>query len=170
MSLLYLAYGSNLHPGRLRERTPSAQLIGTTELTGWQLCFHKRSNNDGSAKCNITAGNGSVQAAVFELSHRDEPLLDRVEGFGKGYDKAVVDIPEFGKAFAYLAAPTHIDDKLRPFSWYKALVLAGCAFHGFSKQYIRTIDQVPHIEDRDPLRHDHHMLLVGALRSETRQA
>ena len=37
--MLYAAYGSNLHPVRLRERVPSAELLGTGVLEGRELRF-----------------------------------------------------------------------------------------------------------------------------------
>jgi hypothetical protein len=34
-TVLYAAYGSNLHPLRLAARAPSAALLGTCALPGW---------------------------------------------------------------------------------------------------------------------------------------
>lgn len=45
-----LAYGSNLHPLRLRKRVSTANLIGIVEMQGYQLAFHKRSTDE-SGKC-----------------------------------------------------------------------------------------------------------------------
>ena len=49
-TLLYFAYGSNLHPERLRERVPSAESLGVARLEAHVLRFHKR-GRDGSGKC-----------------------------------------------------------------------------------------------------------------------
>ena len=52
--LYYFAYGSNLHPKRLKDpkRAPSAELVTTGTVTGYCLKWHKESS-DGSSKCNI---------------------------------------------------------------------------------------------------------------------
>ena len=79
MQLNYLAYGSNLHPMRLLERVPSAQLIGSTEIAGFELAFHKKSK-DGSGKCNllqIDEDNRSVFGAVYRIDATEKPALDR---------------------------------------------------------------------------------------------
>jgi hypothetical protein len=52
--LHYLAYGSNLHPIRLRQRVNSARLIATLSLPGYRVLFNKR-GQDLSAKCNLVA-------------------------------------------------------------------------------------------------------------------
>lgn len=81
-SLHYLAYGSNLHPLRLMERVPSARLIGVTEITGYQLRFHKR-GKDGSAKCDLCWSDdrkSSVFGAIYRIASNEKPILDRAEG------------------------------------------------------------------------------------------
>ena len=42
MRLLYAAYGSNLHPGRLQKRVDSARLEGTAFVADLSLTFDKR--------------------------------------------------------------------------------------------------------------------------------
>ena len=60
--LYYLAYGSNLHPVRLSERVPSAELLGVVELREYRLVFQKR-GWDGSSKCTLVrTGETSVGA------------------------------------------------------------------------------------------------------------
>ncbi len=81
--MLYLAYGSNLHPTRISERVPSAILLGKAVVSDRVLQFHKRSV-DGSAKCNMTRGTGSVHAAIYEIPVDEKPGLDRTEGHVEG--------------------------------------------------------------------------------------
>lgn len=147
----YAAYGSNLHPLRLTERTTSAQLIGIGYLPDWSLCFHKRSKDD-SGKCSIVAGNGGVHFAVFELSIDDKLVLDRIEGLGSGYDETSLSIPDFGNCVSYVAEESYLDDCLQPYDWYKELVLAGARFHDFPDHYIRAIDSLQAIFDPNPER------------------
>jgi hypothetical protein len=59
----YFAYGSNLHPVRLIERVPSANLVGVIGLSKHRLAFQKRSK-DGSSKCNLFQ-TGSASDLVY---------------------------------------------------------------------------------------------------------
>jgi len=162
--MFYLAYGSNLHPARLQVRAPAARLLGKTVLTGYELHFHKRSVIDDSGKCSISRADKSVHAAVYELSDRDKALLDEVEGFGIGYRYEVLEIAEFGECFTYVATDTHVDDSLRPYSWYKELVLIGCEALQFPKSYIAAVAMVETLEDPDRQRHTEHMRIVHRAR------
>ena len=147
----YAAYGSNLHPLRLSERIASAQLVATVFLPDWSLKFHKRSK-DQSGKCSIRSGGDGVHLAVFEISRADKITLDKIEGLGSGYAEIAVCIPDFGRCVSYAATESHIDESLRPYDWYKELVLSGARFHGFPDDYVDQIESVPAIDDPDPVR------------------
>lgn len=159
----YAAYGSNLHPIRLRRRAASAQLLGTVALPGWQLRLHKR-GQDGSAKCNIVGAPGVAYVAVFEMAASDRPKLDQAEGLNRGYIERQLDVPGFDRCFLYLASDSHIDEELVPFTWYKELVLLGCEHHGFPHQYVDWIRALPAHRDRDRQRHAKNMAIVEKIR------
>ena len=79
---LYFAYGSNLHPLRLRARVPSSRLVGRAKLRGHALRCHKKSLFDGSGKCDAYPTgreDDCVLGAVFTLDAAERPVLD---GFG----------------------------------------------------------------------------------------
>ncbi|HKJ18358.1 MAG TPA: gamma-glutamylcyclotransferase family protein [Xanthomonadales bacterium] len=160
----YAAYGSNLHPARLQKRTGPAELLGTAALTDMELRFHKRGNLDGSGKGNIIKRAGrTVHVAVFEVSVPGIEKLDIAEGVGSGYEKKWIEVPEFGRCLTYLAQNSHIDDNLKPFTWYKDLVLVGCGYHGFPEEYVETITNQQAVIDPHPERHEDHMKLVKRL-------
>ena len=71
-----------------------------------------------------------------------------------------LEVPGHGSCFTYTAAACHIDDELLPFNWYKSLVLLGCAFNGFSREYLGAVKAVPARKDPDPDRHVENMRLV----------
>lgn len=146
-TLRYAAYGSNLHPLRLRLRVPSARLLGAGHLAANGLHFHKRSA-DGSAKCGILEPGDGVHVAVYEMRARDKPVLDAIEGLGAGYDQLDVDVAGFGLCFSYAAMASHISDCLKPYDWYREMVLIGCRRHGFPQGYIAEIGRIS--VDRDP--------------------
>lgn len=147
----YAAYGSNLHPLRLSDRIASAQLVSSAFLPDWSLEFHKRSK-DQSGKCSIRAGGDGVHLAVFEISREGKIALDRIEGVGEGYSEIFLYIPGYGQCVSYAATESHIDDSLKPYNWYKQLVLLGARFHGFPDDYLDQIESLPAIDDPDPIR------------------
>lgn len=164
--MLYLAYGSNLLPRRLRARVPSARLVGTVELNGWSLRFHKHGKDD-SAKCDLlhtASAHDVAHGAVFEIAAAERVHLDTAEGLGRGYDLTWLDLAPFARVFLYRAAETHIDERLKPFSWYRDLVEAGARFHGFPAGYVARIREVEALEDPDRERHRRNLALLSAPR------
>lgn len=160
----YAAYGSNLHPLRLRERTPSAVLQGTAALAGFDLEFAKR-GRDGSGKCTIREAAGSrVLVAVYELDEADRPALDRAEGRGAGYTLERVEVEQFGACLTYVAQESHRDVALRPYGWYRELVLVGAEALAFPADYLARIRAVEVLRDPDAERHARHMALVDRAR------
>ncbi len=146
----YAAYGSNLHPLRLRKRISSTQLIGTAFVPDWSLHFHKRSK-DKSGKCNIVSGGDGIHVAVFNISVEDKVTLDGIEGLSSGYSKMTLSVPGFGDCASYTADESHIDDSLAPYDWYKELVLIGARVHDFPNDYVNRIDSIA--ARRDPARY-----------------
>lgn len=157
--MLYAAYGSNLHPARLRARVPSAVLLGTAALEGWSLRFHKR-GRDGSAKCNIVPVAGdAVHVAVYRVDAAHRASLDEIE-VGAGYRVETLQVTGFGACFAYVAGEPHIEEGLPSFSWYRALVMLGCEHFFFPLEYRERIAALAVAEDPDRSRHDAHMRIV----------
>ena len=159
----YAAYGSNLHPLRLRGRTPSAELTGTAIVDGWSLKFHKR-GKDGSGKCNIVAAPGSVFFALYEIDERDKSELDAIEGIGFGYEERYIQIPGFGEHYFYAASESHIDNDLQPYTWYRALVLTGLEYHEAPAHHRQQVRAVAARQDHATSRHRQHMDIVSAAR------
>jgi hypothetical protein len=162
----YAAYGSNLHPIRLIERTPSATLLGTEALPGFTLRFEKR-GRDGSAKCTIAPeGDAWVHLAISEIADREKPALDRAEGLGHGYSLETIELPRFGACQTYVGQREHLDAALLPFTWYRELVLVGCEFHRFPEAYVRRVSSAPAQLDANAARHEGHMTLVRRARAQ----
>ncbi|MCP4895713.1 MAG: gamma-glutamylcyclotransferase, partial [bacterium] len=53
---------------------------------------------------------------------------------------------------AYVVQTEFIDVRLKPFDWYKTLVLEGAKLHGLPGDYIAEIETVETIPDPDPER------------------
>lgn len=164
----YLAYGSNLHPLRILMRTPSAKLLGTDVLIEKNLAFQKRSI-DGSSKCTIhDAGQeSSTHVAVYLINDDDKYLLDEAERLGSGYNLVEVDLDKYGKCLTYIGDDAYLDESLKPYSWYRALVLIGCEYHEFPRSYIQQIRAVVTVDDPNKIRHEQNMDIVMRARNGT---
>lgn len=166
--LFYYAYGSNLHPQRLKARIPTSRLLGAVVLPGYRLAFHKR-GGDGSAKCNAFYTGDSdhlLPGALFQMSAQEKPVLDEIEGAGYRVETIAVELlGEQHQAFVYLAETDYIDDSLKPFHWYKDFVHLGAQYHGFPAQHIELIDAVESVADHDSERHLRNELVLRLMRS-----
>jgi len=162
----YAAYGSNLHPLRLRERVSSATPVICLVLPNWGLRFHKRSA-DGSAKCNIVPADQSVYFALFDIDAEEKQLLDRVEGLNYGYEETTIVFPGHGECFTYVASESHIDEGLLPYFWYKELVLVGLEYHQVPVEYLESIRAIEHKVDEDIRRRETNMALVTRVKNGT---
>lgn len=153
-TLLYLAYGSNLHPVRLGERVPSARLLGAVALPGFRLAFHVRGQDD-SGKGNLVAGSGAPPAygAVYEIAAAEKPVLDRHEG--DSYRVTALEVTLGGRrhsCFSYVGHEACIDDTLRPFDWYRNIILLGARYLEAPSAYLDMIGRVQCLADPDAAR------------------
>lgn len=152
--LHYFAYGSNLHPVRLMARVPSAELVDVVELDRHRLLFHKKSN-DGSGKCNLlhtATESDSVYGAIYKIEGEHKRVLDRFEGKGYGYMDEQIKLQYQGKeydCFAYFAQQAHIEENLKPYHWYKDLVVLGAKYLQFPDTYISAIESIESVKDND---------------------
>jgi len=166
--VVYFAYGSNMSTARLRKRMPSCKPLGIATLPGYALRFHKRST-DKSGKCNALASrnDNSVIGVLFSFDPAERAKLDEAEGVGSGYEHSMVTvINEKGrrrKVLTYLATPDYIDDSLKPYGWYKDLVLAGGREHGLPPEYMAEyIQSVEPIEDPNKTRDKEQRATLGS--------
>jgi hypothetical protein len=131
---------------RLIQRVPSAELIGVAEYPNHKLTFNKLSGDSG--KCNIVnSGNASdvVYGAIYKLQHEHKNMLDRVEGNGFGYIDKKITLKYNGNdysCFTYIAQPSCIIEQLKPYHWYKKLVILGAQYLKFPASYIASIEAV----------------------------
>ncbi len=151
--MLYLAYGSNLHPRRLGARIEISAIRGTVTLTGWGLRWHKR-GHDGSGKCDLVAARDEIAyGVVYEITNAAMAQLHRIEGLGHGYALAYHKLGGFDQVYGYHAQKSYIDPSLRPYRWYRDLVIAGLSHFNFPSAYIEQYRKIPAWRDPDPARH-----------------
>lgn len=162
-TLRYAAYGSNLHPHRLRRRVPSATLLGSAFVAEGSLRFHKQ-GMDGSGKCDLVESGAGAYVAVYSMAASEKPLLDRYEHVGIGYNTARLEVRGFGECFTYRASESHIVDGLAPYCWYAEMVLTGCIAHGFPDDYLDMVRAVAPLRDPNAARRREQWQLVEAMR------
>ena len=86
----YVAYGSNMNLEQMAYRCPTARIIGTSVLKGYELNFKGRMWN-----CHATIDpkrGGKVPVVVWEIDDECEMSLDRYEGYPYYYRKEFVQI------------------------------------------------------------------------------
>jgi hypothetical protein len=124
---------------------------------------------DKSGKCNaLPSGNGdSVIGVLFSFDPAERAKLDKAEGVGGGYEHAMVtvinDKRRRRKALTYRATPDYIDESLKPYGWYKDLVLAGSREHSLPPEYIAEyIESVEAVEDPNKTRDKKQRTTIGS--------
>ncbi|WP_424945630.1 gamma-glutamylcyclotransferase family protein [Candidatus Spongiihabitans sp.] len=156
--IYYFAYGSNLHPERLSERGIAAREIGVGELNGHRLAFHKKStyrHENSSGKCNLAPAKSdtdSVHGVIYEITADDKKKLDKIEGKGHGYEARIITARHHDRdysCFTYFAQRNYIDDSLKPYHWYKELVVLGAKHWRFPDDYVAAIEAVASVADPD---------------------
>ncbi|MEJ2692156.1 MAG: gamma-glutamylcyclotransferase [Candidatus Thiodiazotropha sp.] len=171
----YFAYGSNLHPLRLKERAPSAHAIGVIEAKGKKLTFSKRGSKDHSGKCNFYESNNPsdvVFGVLYEMDSSEKVALDSAEGKGFGYNEQTVCLEFDGKtysSFTYIADSRYIDESLRPYEWYKQFVIEGARYHSMPEKYISMLESIAAIPDPDSKRNGANMTRLSAMKKHTRR-
>ncbi len=139
-------------PRRIELRLGRCEAIGTASLRGYALRFHKR-GGDGSGKCDaFHTGNpaNTLYGVVYSLSQAQRDMLDEFEGPGyASRDVSVRMQSGMLTAYAYVARAGHVDTDLRPFAWYKSIVVAGAQAHGLPAHYLETLAAVYASPDPD---------------------
>lgn len=135
------AYGSNMHPERMRARVAGAVSRGRARLSGHRLVFNKR-GRDGSAKANLAAEPGAeVWGVVWEIAVSDLAVLDPYEG---GYERtrAWVEAADGARIEVELYVSGRLTEDPVPYDWYLEHVLRGARAHALPEDYVARIEAV----------------------------
>ena len=145
-------------------------MIDVFHCEGWKTVFHKKSSG-GSAKCNaVRSGDQQdvLWVAVFEILSDEKRNLDYAEGRGKGYHEEWTHKTLSGgkvKGLMYIADTAVIDDTLKPYDWYKEMVVFGAKYHEFPVDYIDDIQKIECISDDYSARADKKWKIVDEMKS-----
>ncbi len=103
---LYLAYGSNMNQKRMAFRCPTAEVVGTSELKGYELLF--RGECIGAVATVEPKEGSTVPVLLWKIRKADEEALDRYEGYPRLYGKEMLQVELDGKevsAMGYIMTP-----------------------------------------------------------------
>ena len=141
MKKYYLAYGSNLNVEQMKLRCPTAEIMGTAFIEGYELLF--KGSKTGSYLTIEEKSDGRVPVAVWGVSGVDVAALDRYEGYPIFYYKKEMPITYKGiktkkeysvNAFVYIM---HEDRPLGvPSRFYVQTCTEGYKSFGFSPKYL----------------------------------
>ena len=163
-TIFVYAYGSNMLTQRIKKRCPSAEPIGIATLEGHELRWHKRSRDE-SGKCNVVesaAAGAVVFGVLFQIAVAEKPALDRAEGVGSGYEEKSATVTCNGESHnASIYFATDIEDSLQPYTWYKALVVAGAKEHCLPAAYVAQLEAAEAVKDPNAGRHTSNMVMAN---------
>jgi gamma-glutamylcyclotransferase len=162
------AYGSNMFSSRMcaPHRVPSAKPLKAGYINAHRLTFDKVSKKDGSGKCDAELTRNDkdrVYGVLYEVDQSEKPKLDEAEGFHQGYEEKTVDVVTVnGVKAAVMYYATSKDSSLKPYHWYKALVVAGAVEHGLPFPYVEWLRTIESVQDQDTTRRLEHERLLSA--------
>jgi gamma-glutamylcyclotransferase (GGCT)/AIG2-like uncharacterized protein YtfP len=148
---LYFAYGSNMLEQRLKDRVKSAEFFSSAWIRGYEVRCRKISI-DGSGKADLVqTGNleDIVHGVVYQFDPNERDALNEAE---RGYDRAAIQVHiDSGNrdVITYLARRGRIDESLKPYTWYRDLILCGAEQHGLPEDYRQKIENIVDIPDPD---------------------
>lgn len=126
----YFAYGSNMNPGRMKERGVRYFLRERLVLEGFSLRFNKISSRvPGAGAANIVPDDsGIVEGVLYRITAAGLSALDRFEGYPDEYDRIRLKIRLGGEiegdVITYIARPGRTKDGLNPSRDYLNHLLA----------------------------------------------
>ena len=87
---------------------------------------------------------------LFQIPAEKKYLLDKAEKLGAGYEEMSVVVTAADgrtRAVTYVAMSTYVDSALRPYRWYKDIVISGAEAFDLPTDYIAALRSVDAIED-----------------------
>lgn len=132
---LYIAYGSNLNLPQMAYRCPTAQVVGTSEIKGYELLF---CGGHRGAVATIEPSEGStVPVLLWAIQPQDEIALDRYEGYPSFYRKETMDLKLEGKtvsAMVYVMNDAYVFGT--PTDPYYQIIAQGYKTAGFDEDFL----------------------------------
>lgn len=127
---------------RIQDAASSAVAIDIGFIQGHRFTFGKVSR-DGSGECDIEATNNQknrVYGVLYEINVKDKSNLNDAEGLGTYSEANIQVVTSAGNCIAATYVARYKEAaSLRPYQWYKALVIAGAVEHGLPNEYLEWL-------------------------------
>ncbi|MEN3952065.1 gamma-glutamylcyclotransferase family protein [Iodidimonas sp. SYSU 1G8] len=128
-SLLYFAYGRNMHPAIMAQRCPAAGFVGPSALPGHRLLINTR-----GVSTIVPEAGQIVHGVLWRLTPACEAALDEIEGVARGVYHREMVRPSGAAAAAMAYVASDIAPAL-PREGYLESLEEAAAHHGFPEPY-----------------------------------
>lgn len=141
---LYAAYGSNMDPRQMAERSPHSPMAGTGWLDGWRLTFGGADLGwEGALATVVEEASSQVFVVLYDLTPLDEHALDAWEGALGVYDKIRVRVETLdGDKLAWLYVLNAFEGGL-PSARYLGIMADAAEAAGAPDDYVDGLRQRP---------------------------
>ena len=132
----YIAYGSNLNIEQMTHRCPTARVVGTGELQGYELLF--RGAARGAVATVEPREGASVPVLIWDIGPEDERNLDRYEGYPRLYRREDLDVATAEGTESIMAYVMNEGYDIGiPGKHYYGTILCGYEQAGFDQRILR---------------------------------
>jgi hypothetical protein len=151
--MIYFAYGTDMNPAQMAERSPGHRTMGVARLRGHRLIFPRFSRTWGCASASIEPSpNDAVFGVLYDVPHDDIPILHHHQGYDPDgplelnrHTLREVNVLRMGgsepvKAITYVATPDAPD--ALPSKAYMNTVIDGARYHGLPRAYLVLLQAV----------------------------
>jgi gamma-glutamylcyclotransferase (GGCT)/AIG2-like uncharacterized protein YtfP len=129
MNKFYIAYGSNLNLLQMGKRCPTAKVIGTTMLDGWQLTFRGVATIEPKPYA-------QTPVAIWEIDKDSEYALDLYEGYPRLYRKETMPVNIDGKTIQAMVYIMNSGKPCMPSKYYFDVIRQGYIDTGLNENYL----------------------------------
>tara|TARA_B100000029_G_scaffold372986_1_gene367170 strand:- start:10889 stop:11314 length:426 start_codon:yes stop_codon:yes gene_type:complete len=130
--MLYFAYGSNLNRKQMKRRCKNSKYVGCFTLKNYKLVFRNEYYGGGVADVEKKK-NSYVLGAIYDISKKDEKILDIYEDFPIMYVKKYFKIFRKKVMFYYMPKKTKLNP---PAKIYLNKIIQGYKDCGYKNSYI----------------------------------
>ncbi|EGW37582.1 gamma-glutamylcyclotransferase family protein [Desulfosporosinus sp. OT] len=142
----YFAYGSNMNLAQMKQRCPSAKVLGIARLPGYKVEFYGYSTNwDGAQETVVPDSQSEVWGVLYDLQAFDWDALDgyqdaRSDGLGQyfHYPVEVIDRAE-GTIEAIIYKKNILNEVKLPSDEYLDFIVQGAKEQGLPVEYLRLL-------------------------------
>lgn len=127
----YIAYGSNLNIKQMKERCPTASIVGSGILPDYKLAF--------CGVATVLPNKGDrVPIGVWEIDEECESALDIYEGYPRLYRKEYVEVAADGVTIRGLIYIMNRVERYPPRLYYYSVIRQGYDDFSLDHNYLRA--------------------------------